>query len=341
MELVSEKQILDRVRSHRHGAAKDFKNKFFEPSEYLFDQVIEHPENFSYSERKEIYQMYKLAKDVSSKFDMLGYDFKMQLMVRDSLVDMTSNCQTILDSYCSRLDLKLPKYVMDSLAIAASAKKEIKNILQSIEYEIDNNPEPIVLRKVLKEYFSKQSFQGNEVPIQFTYSMIGFADTKVFLNEKAFIEHVLKNILSNLRMHASSKEEYKSTKEKTKSNISILVRRLFAKIRNLLHKSRENDVEEENKTLEPLINKVHIKLEGETIDNKEYVQLTISNNGKPFTGDINKVFNENFTTGNGGTGFGMYEMKKYIEEIKGTIKMVTHTNEKYPVELIITLPIYE
>lgn len=70
------------------------------------------------------------------------------------------------------------------------------------------------------------------------------------------------------------------------------------------------------------------------------IAIGLSNNGEPFTGEVDRVFEESYTFGeNRGNGQGMYDAKQYMNHIQGDIQMRAFPNMEYPVRFVLLFPI--
>lgn len=77
---------------------------------------------------------------------------------------------------------------------------------------------------------------------------------------------------------------------------------------------------------------------------KSEYEITISNNGAPFNGDVNKIFEDGYYYGEKGhSGHGMHSARKYMHLLGGNIKFIVPSieNSKFNVSYILTFPIYE
>lgn len=73
-------------------------------------------------------------------------------------------------------------------------------------------------------------------------------------------------------------------------------------------------------------------------------ELTISNNGAPFKGDVEKVFEDGYYFGEKGhSGHGMHSARKYMNLLGGDIKFSVSSveNSNFKVSYVLTFPIYE
>lgn len=73
-------------------------------------------------------------------------------------------------------------------------------------------------------------------------------------------------------------------------------------------------------------------------------ELTISNNGAPFKGDVEKVFEDGYYHGEKGhSGHGMHSARKYVNMLGGDIKFTVPSieNSDFKVSYVLTFPINE
>lgn len=73
-------------------------------------------------------------------------------------------------------------------------------------------------------------------------------------------------------------------------------------------------------------------------------ELTISNNGAPFEGNVEKVFEDGYYHGEKGhSGHGMHSARKYMKLLGGDIKFIVPSveNSNFLVSYVLTFPIYE
>ena len=70
------------------------------------------------------------------------------------------------------------------------------------------------------------------------------------------------------------------------------------------------------------------------------IAIGLSNNGEPFEGDVQRVFDEKYTHGkNKGSGQGMYDAKQYMNYVGGDIQMEAFQYMEYPVRFVLLFPI--
>ena len=70
------------------------------------------------------------------------------------------------------------------------------------------------------------------------------------------------------------------------------------------------------------------------------IAIGLSNNGEPFNGDVNRVFEERYTYGeNKGSGQGLFDAKQYMNYIHGDIQMKVFPYMEYPVRFALLFPI--
>ena len=69
------------------------------------------------------------------------------------------------------------------------------------------------------------------------------------------------------------------------------------------------------------------------------IAVCMSNNGEPFNGDVDKVFDEKYTFGeNKGSGQGMFDAKLYMNHIQGDIQLKVYPYMEYPVRFALLFP---
>ena len=67
------------------------------------------------------------------------------------------------------------------------------------------------------------------------------------------------------------------------------------------------------------------------------VLIRVSNNGNPFQGNVDNLFNSGYHSGKyGGTGFGLASAKQFMQMIGGDIQFSPVNN--YQVSFLITIP---
>ena len=77
----------------------------------------------------------------------------------------------------------------------------------------------------------------------------------------------------------------------------------------------------------------------DAIKTSNMVSLIIENNGIPFDGEIDSIFNWGYHTGKG-SGIGMFSAYEYINKYGGNIIAESTPNSEFTIRFIIKLPIY-
>ena len=181
---------------------------------------------------------------------------------------------------------------------------------------------PIPLLDFVEQQFvedkENRSIKGKS---SFVYEIFGrnLSDLCVFLEPDGFKTNVIHNILENIHKYAFPETLPAASKKK---------RLVFFKA--VFHgKPTYMDIEER---------KVQISLKV-TSDNLNMATLIIENNGIPFEGDTESVFNYGYHTGKG-SGIGMFSASKFLNDCGGNISIESTPNSEYTVRFIIKLPIY-
>lgn len=227
------------------------------------------------------------------------------------------------------------------------------------EVELNNNIKTIVRRG--KELLSKTSPFFHSLVNQYAYLFPGyqdsnneayrrltnfirvedvlekqisdFSDTRTYepiINIPAVnVIELVKSSLDNVTRYVEYKSEYNYDKDTIKLSLhdfhEYVVKNFESNLKEKAFYKKENG-------------KKKIILSVQSNQNK--LAIIISNNGEPFNGDVNRVFEEHYSYGeNRGNGQGLYDAKQYVNYIGGDIQLDTYPLMEYPVRFIIILPI--
>jgi nitrogen fixation/metabolism regulation signal transduction histidine kinase len=147
------------------------------------------------------------------------------------------------------------------------------------------------------------------------------------------------NIISVIKESVSlySKKDNKKTFKLSFHSESFIVQADEQKLRQVFNNLIKNALDATANSTAPIIN---IKTSNLKINNKAYIELTISDNGQGFEPDIvGNAFEPYVTTKTKGKGLGLAIVKHIIEEHKGHIEL--KNKKAQGASVIITLPVLQ
>lgn len=287
------------IRENVHKRAKDFGYVVSEPARALHKELVEHPEFFSVEERRLITIIFEQAIEDAYIFQSLGKPLSFQLQKLEN--DVISHIRNNVESFNSLLkNEKLSAYTLSWLQSSILESEKLVDGLEKIEQAGYGKSEAVQLARLIKSYVTDRNGRAAQLgdPIYNVDYFFGeFYYSTFFLNPESFELHVLGHIFDNFDKYAFSGEEY--VNGESVKNVCI------------------NFIEDES--------------------DDSRVNIIIRNDGHPFAGDTNAVFEKGVGHG---TGLGLFSARRLIETIGGAIQMQTYVNEQYTVGILINLPIY-
>ena len=230
------------------------------------------------------------------------------------------------------------------------AQKEAawSDVAKRMAHEINNPLTPIQLsaERIQKRYSSV--FKGEDLDfithstetivnqVEVLRGMVNafgkFAEEPVLTIESFNIINVIKESIS-----LYSKRDNKKTFKLSLHSESFIVQADEQKLRQVFNNLIKNALDATANSTAPIIN---IKTSNLKINNKAYIELTISDNGQGFEPDIvGSAFEPYVTTKTKGKGLGLAIVKHIIEEHMGHIEL--KNNKAQGASVIITLPVLQ
>ncbi len=155
------------------------------------------------------------------------------------------------------------------------------------------------------------------------------------MNEKGFRKYVLGNIIKNLHEHAFKEIDelelsHKIINKKFSWWTKFVVKLLPYSVR-MRYMAMYKDVE----NFKIPEKRIRISIRPSHKDSQR-VDIIIENNGKPFYGNIEKVFENGIGEG---SGIGLYSAQQFLNAYNANITMFTNADNEYKVGFIINTPI--
>lgn len=287
------------IRENVHKRSMDFGDVVSEPARALHKELVEHPEFFSVEERRLISTIYEQAIEDAYIFQSLGkpLSFQLQKLGNDVIAHIRNN----VDRFNLLLkNTKLSPYTLSWLQSSVLKSDNLIEGLEKIEQAGYGEPEAVQLARLIKTYVTKRNSRDAQLgdPIYNVDYFFGeYYYSTFFFNPESFELHVLGHIFDNFDKYAFSGEKYVNGERVKNICVSFI--------------------------------------EDESDDSR--ASILIRNDGIPFAGDTNAVFEKGVGHG---SGLGLFSARRLIEAAGGTIKMQTYENEQYTVGILINLPIY-
>ena len=287
------------VRENVHKNASRFGDTVKNPANALYSEMVKHPESFSVDERILISEIYTHAVEDGFLFQSLGKPLSY-------LLDRLSNgiiprIRENVDKYNVLIkNESLSRGCVAWLRNSIAESKGLIECLSKIEEAGYGEPEEVLLSRYIKSYTTTRNgrFAILGDPCYYLeFFFGGFRDATVLMNVESFECHVLEHLFDNFDQHAFSGSDYQD---------------------GLKRKD------------------IRIDFEEDASDNSR-MNILIRNNGKPFNGDLNAVFE--YSIGHG-SGIGLFSAKRFITSLNGTISMLSYRDAPFTVGFNINLPIY-
>ena len=336
-KLALSNELMSKVREHKHNYSEDFGLVVSVPMKSLLEELIFNPGIFSVDERERIVKMYSKSMEMRGAYECLGWSVEKQLSnVKNEMVPFIRSNAEFYTYLVGKNTVFLDKTFVNKLKMALNYTEGLCANLENIEHFEYGESEPFNLKAEIKETFLKDnSAIGNRggQPMQIEYYFGEYSDIMVDMNRKSFRVHLLGNIIKNLHDHAFMEIDNDSSELVRFSfwrRLLNIVKKIF-KLR-ISKTSRQNfmDYSVQEK-------RVRISFQKDT-SNEHRINLIIENNGKPFNGDVNEVFEKGIGDGEG-EHIGLYSAKQFLKAYGATITMFTKRDAEYNVGFSINLPI--
>lgn len=309
------KDIYKKVRIHKHTYAGGFGNVVVDPISTLIEELLVHPEIFTIEERKDILECYRQVMQISGQYEVLGYTLSEQLSrVKDKMIPtIKANC-TLLEKTISQPRHFQENSLVEVLRWAIGKTPDICDKLSKIEEDDKGEKKVINLIKLVDDYFKEEKRIRNIKGLpSYDFAIYGreLSNTCIQIDPEGFKNSVLHSIIENTHKHAFNHEN---------KNYDTIVSK----------KQRSNASTIQNKQVQIVFKKDN--------NDSNYITMTIENNGKPYTGDSDKIFD--YGVGEN-TGIGLYSAKDFLIKNGATINMASTPDDEFTVHFIIKIPIYE
>lgn len=352
------KDTYKKVRIHKHNYAGEFGNVVVEPISVLIEELLMHPEIFTLKERQDILECYRQVMKISGQYEVLGYTLMEQLLkVQDKMIPtIKANC-SLLENTISKSRNYQDESLVELLRWSIGNTPGLCSKLSKIEEDEKGETKAIYLVDFIEDVFKEEQKIRNLKGLpSYDISIYGreFSNVQIQIDPDGFKNSVLHNIIENTYKHAFNNEHIStsikaevsnaasikvkaatSTKEKATGSLGFIIGGIIGAFGGSLlsNKAKINHINEfkvQNKQVQIIFKKEK--------DSPNYITLIIENNGKPYSGDPNKVFD--YEVGDN-TGIGLYSAKDFLTKNGATIEMVSTPNEEFTVHINIKIPIYE
>lgn len=315
------------VRLHKHNYAGEFGNVVVDPLLSVLEELIKNPQLFEEEEKQRILDGLRKSLHSQGAYDLLGYVLSEQLtQLKDVIVPGINDNSELLKSILAKYRNFENPYLPDILKWSLEHTQSLSFKLLNIQNDDKGTSKPIPLLDFVEQLFIEDKEEKNRKgKSSFEYEIFGreLSDIQVFLEPDGFKNNVIHNIIENIHKYAFPETIYVAFKKKS------LYEKLIERINYMLGLQKYITIEER---------KVRISL-CQTPDETNMVSLIIENNGIPFDGEIDSIFNWGYHTGKG-SGIGMFSAYEYINKYGGNIIAESTPNSEFTIRFIIKLPIY-
>ena len=339
MEINDLQQLMNKVREHKHNYSEDFGLVVVAPIEGLVNELLINKEVFTEDEIRDIIESYKASMQMHGAYECLGWPVDIQLKrVKESMVPQIRKNAALYTSILQRKIEFNDKWLVGKLQMACDEATHLCENLANIEHFDYGAATPFSICTEIKKVFNddrRASGYRGESSIYIDYLFGEFADLKVSMNEKGFRKYVLGNIIKNLHEHAFKEIDelelsHKIINKKFSWWTKFVVKLLPYSVR-MRYMAMYKDVE----NFKIPEKRIRISIRPSQKDSQR-VDIIIENNGKPFYGNIEKVFENGIGEG---SGIGLYSAQQFLNAYNANITMFTNADNEYKVGFIINTPI--
>lgn len=336
-KLAHSNDLMSKVREHKHNYSEDFGLVVSAPVKSLLKELINNPSIFSVDEKERIVDMFSESMEMRGIYECLGWPVGIQLSkVKNEMVPfIRSNVDFYSLLIGKNADFQ-DRWLVSKMKMALNEADGLCSKLENIEHFEYGESEPFNLKAEIKETFMKDNFaigfRGGQ-PLQLEWFFGEYSDIMVEMNRKSFRAHLLGNIIKNLHDHAFNETDKSSSLEtlNINRNVSFWVKLLYffnLRKRHSITDATPISVQEK---------RVRVSFQRDTT-NDHRINLVIENNGNPFNGDVNEVFEKGIGDGEG-EHIGLYSAKQFLMAYGATITMFTKNDSEFKVGFLINLPI--
>ena len=340
-KLTHSNELMSKVREHKHNYSEDFGLVVSVPVKSLLKELIYNPGVFSIDEREHIIEMFSASMEMRGVYECLGWPVGTQLSkIKKEMVPCIKNNVAFYTALVGKNVDFQDRWLISKLNMALNEAEGLCVKLENIEHFEYGESEPFNLKAEIKDTFLKDNstigFRGGQ-PMQIETFFGEYSDIMVEMNRKSFRTYLLNNIIKNLHDHAFNKINKKTSSETISSKERISI---WMQLKNIVrYKILKywNPESIDTTSISSQEKKVRISFLKDS-SNEHRINLIIENNGNPFIGDVNDIFEKGIGNGEG-EHVGLYSAKQFLKAYGATISMFTKNDEEYKVGFIINLPI--
>ena len=287
------------IRENAHKNADLFGIVVSSPAWELEKLMIESPETFRVEERRLISTIRANAVADAQVFQLIGKPLKEQLrFVENSFIPHIKENVGFYNHLLGNRNLN--NVILMWLRQSVSKSDELIEGLEKFESADFGNPEPFVLSRFLRSFITERNKRFALLGETSYYTEYFFGEgypVEVMLNPESFKTHVLCHVFDNFDKHAFCGPEFESGEKGKHIRVDFFL----------------------NKT--------------ET----GRMDILIRNNGRPFKGDTEAIFENGVGHG---TGIGLFSARRFLAASGGTVRMTTYDDDEFTVGISINLPVY-
>lgn len=310
--------IIERLKfSHKDYYINE--NKYNLIKNYNYILILTNNEN-SLLIWKKAQNNYKYSLNINNKF---SEEFIKKLNIQ---INNTVNIPLINDSIYKIIEYTDKNLTNNTTENTDKSEYDFSNI-RFISHEIKNQLSICDLyTEIIKKYCEKNNIQdetilksANLIKRSIKMASNSLLELKSLNNvelKKYKINDLLVESLNLSKIYAMNKNINFYININNNSEVLIDKNKFEAVIINVIKNACEAFDEETNKE-----NKITIS----TKEENNFISITISNNAKPIE-DIQKIFNEGYTTKSNGNGYGLAICKKNIENLSGKFELLKSDN---------------
>ena len=336
--LRHQRELVAKVREHKDTYASDFGDVVVRPMDSLLFELINNKENFSTTEIRSIVEAFTSSMYQHGWYESLGLNVEQELeQVKSDMIGQIKTNSELFASLISRGIKFRDKSLYEKLRSAYDKTEDFCDKLENLENLSYDSNEQFEICSQIRTFFNEEnnnlSLFGIS-PINFEYYYNGLEEKKVFMSKEGLRKLVLGNIMKNLQEHAFEEiDQIKPDSNSVKvsypwwAKFIIIFLPLSIRMRYMKPYNDNTDVELQEK-------KVRISFLPDS-EVPQRIKILIENNGKPFFGNTENVFEYGIGEG---SGIGLYSAKKFLEKYNAEISMVPSNTDEYKVKFIINIP---